>query len=571
LNAFAAVAVGIVGQQDETCNNIPQQSIISNMASNTSSPSKMKSNKNTSLCLTGTPSSQQRPSKTTRPNGSTPVNTKSDNTSSIQLQSILDNGAAIINEDNEVSILPPLPPNLRTSTDGEPLFAKVQDDTQPNARLSGGGSGPLSTPQAFFVTSLTESMKNRFGPNFKYKSAFVIKNGPAAGYKADFSEEESICVKERIKGGTLWIDLVKRFENRDSQTRGFHGTKMCGVEELIRYKCKTACCKCELIVARAAGGIIAYEKVDLTTNEAYVHTGHDLPPDEQKKHRNKHGGSETGSKSKYDGYSLTPEQKEYINQQCAVLMHKGDYHAIIRSMIISPSVNVLTTQLTDRDMFSKRIRYYVEYLKKMGHASLADRAMTGNDIQRILDHLKWAQNTTSSCTNDIPFLQSTDFECVQNRIRISDHDYHGSGGEFSFICFEFIDAQLRAKRAVERFGDAGVQGEMDFFHVPGVDADWQVGHIGFSDHNHRYHILCMIICHSENSTNAGLLVQRAVELITTIEGGKLTCILVDGGTALNKAIGDDNAQNQLLRGWMIRKRRCFAHIIRMVSHGRTNC
>jgi hypothetical protein len=117
----------------------------------------------------------------------------------------------------------------------------VQDDAQLNARLSSGGSGPLSTSQACFVTSLTENMKNRFVPNFKYKSAFVIKNSPAAGYKADFSEEESICVKERIKGGTLWIDLVKRFKNRDSQTKGFHGTKMSGVEELIRYKCKTAC------------------------------------------------------------------------------------------------------------------------------------------------------------------------------------------------------------------------------------------------------------------------------------------------------------------------------------------
>ena len=108
---------------------------------------------------------------------------------------------------------------------------------------------------------------------------------------------------------------------------------------------------------------------------------------------------------------------------------------------------------------------------------------------------------------------------------------------------------------------------MDFFHVPGVDADWQVGHIGFSDHVHRYHILCMIICHSENSTTAGMLVKRAVDLIT-MKGGRLSCLLVDGGTALNKAIGDENAQNQLLRGWSIQKRRCFAHIIRMVSHGR---
>ena len=46
---------------------------------------------------------------------------------------------------------------------------------------------------------------------------------------------------------------------------------------------------------------------------------------------------------------------------------------------------------------------------------------------------------------------------------------------------------------------------------------------------------------------------------------KMTCLLVDGGTALNKAIGDENAQNALLKQYCIQKRRCFAHIIRMVS------
>jgi hypothetical protein len=45
----------------------------------------------------------------------------------------------------------------------------------------------------------------------------------------------------------------------------------------------------------------------------------------------------------------------------------------------------------------------------------------------------------------------------------------------------------------------------------------------------------------------------------------MTCVLVDGGTALNKAIGDENMQNELLKQYSLQKRRCFAHIIRMVS------
>ena len=594
LTAFAAVAVGGVegkrGEEDETCNydtttttsssgssssttiTTTTSTILQSNNKNTatikySSPSKVKTTiKNPSLCLTGTPSSEQRPSKAIRPNCSTPVKSKSANTST----NMINNGGGtttttIINETDEVSSLPLLPPNLKNSTCGEPLFAQMHNHAKISAIVSSTTVSTTEASASTYVTSITDEMKHRFSPNFKYKSAFAIKNGPAAGYKAKFSEEESICVKERIKGGILWKDLVSRFEDhRDSVTKGFNGPKMCGVEELIRYKCRTASCNCELIVARATGGIIVYEKMDLTTNEPYEHRGHDLPPDEQKGHR---GTNVESRKSKYDGCSLTQEQKEYINQHCSLLMQKGDYHGILRSMTLSPSVTVLETQKSDQEMFSNRIQYYVKYLKRTGYGSLANRAMTGDEIQRILDCLKHVENTTIGRNNDLPFLQSTDFACMQERIRISDHDYQASGGVFSFISFEFVDAGDRAEKAVQRFGSAGVQGEMDFFHVPGVDADWQVGHIGFSDHVHRYHILCMIICHSENSTTAGMLVKRAVDLIT-MKGGRLSCLLVDGGTALNKAIGDENAQNQLLRGWSIQKRRCFAHIIRMVSHGR---
>ncbi len=108
-----------------------------------------------------------------------------------------------------------------------------------------------------------------------------------------------------------------------------------------------------------------------------------------------------------------------------------------------------------------------------------------------------------------------------------------------------------------------MQAVMDFFHVPGVDVDWQVGHIGFSDSNHWYFILGMIICHSESAYSAGLLLKRAISIISQ-NGGKMATVLVDGGTALNKAIGNENAQNELLQQFAIEKRRCFAHIIRMV-------
>jgi len=171
--------------------------------------------------------------------------------------------------------------------------------------------------------------------------------------------------------------------------------------------------------------------------------------------------------------------------------------------------------------------------------------MKGNQIQGILDHLKQTERLNIPDDHTIPFTKTNHFNYLWRNILVSDHDYMASGGSFNYICVEYIDSLARAKKAVNMFGHDGVQGEMDFFHVPGVGADWQVGHIGFSDHNHHYFILCMIICHSENAILARLLINRAVRLINE-SGGRLACILVDGGTALNKAIGDENAQNELL-------------------------
>jgi hypothetical protein len=190
--------------------------------------------------------------------------------------------------------------------------------------------------------------------------------------------------------------------------------------------------------------------------------------------------------------------------------------------------------------------------------------MTGTQIEAILNCLRETNRNNRPLDYSMPFMQTTDFNALWKNIRVTDHNYTASGGVFDYICVEYVDASARSKMAVNTFGDAGVQGEMDFFHVPGVGADWQVGHIGFSDLKHRYYILGMILCRSENSHSARLLIKQVLNLIHE-HGGKMTCLLVDGGTALNKAIGDENSQNALMKQYSIQKRRCFAHIIRMVG------
>jgi hypothetical protein len=250
----------------------------------------------------------------------------------------------------------------------------------------------------------------------------------------------------------------------------------------------------------------------------------------------------------------------------AVLAYRKDWFALARAIIMDPFVCVHPCQASSEITFSKRIKYFVQRENKKGHglSSAGDKMMTGAQIERILNFLQETNRNNLPLDHSIPFVQTTDFNSVWKNIRVTDHNYTASGGVFEYICVEYVDASARAKMAVNTFGDAGVQGEMDFFHVPGVGADWQVGHIGFSDLKHRYYILGMIICRSENSKSAGKLIKQVLRLIHG-HGGKMTCLLVDGGTALNKAIGDENAQNALLRQYSILKRRCFAHIIRMVG------
>ena len=67
--------------------------------------------------------------------------------------------------------------------------------------------------------------------------------------------------------------------------------------------------------------------------------------------------------------------------------------------------------------------------------------------------------------------------------------------------------------------------------------EWQVGHEGISDRNHKYFLLCFIIAKSENHEAAGKLIDRGCELV------QMDKILVDGGKALDKAIGIKDSTN----------------------------
>ena len=64
-----------------------------------------------------------------------------------------------------------------------------------------------------------------------------------------------------------------------------------------------------------------------------------------------------------------------------------------------------------------------------------------------------------------------------------------------------------------------------------------VTRVGISDRNHKYFLLCFIIAKSENHKAAGKLIDRGCELV------EMDRILVDGGEALDKAIGIKDSAN----------------------------
>ena len=525
----------------------------SNFASTTMISSPPKNQKKPSGCLTGTPSSAQRPFKMRQ--SSTLDNVRHPEfCDAPQVKTTASTEASALELGRMFSeMLGDWPPLL----DYHPLNHDNGSNSAGSIPPPAAHALPVTQTAEAFHMSITDEVKHARFKGFQFKIAVPVKNGAVPGYKYEFTVEEKMA-REQIMKDSVWgiqnnrskadvIDTDTGKTQKREITRGING-KMLGVEEVTRYYCKAPDCKCMMVIARILGGLLAYEKIDKEKNVPYQHTGHDIVKESLKT----------------DQHSLTVAQKVYITTVGAMLLQKNGWIMMADAMISDPFVFVRDCQSQEIQTFADRIHFYVARERKKGYMQFVDKTMSGTQIQGIFNHLQSTNRAILPNDSSIPFLKSRDFGSLWNNIRVTDHNYEASGGVFDYICMEYTDASARAQMAIDAFGKDGVQGEMDFFHVPGVGADWQVGHIGFSDMKHRYFILGMIICRSENSRSAGLLLKQAINLIHN-HGGKMACVLVDGGTALNKAIGDENMQNELLRQHSLQKRRCFAHIIRMVS------
>lgn len=423
---------------------------------------------------------------------------------------------------------------------------------------------------------ITEAAKNRFSPKYEFTGSVPIplSAGTPAGFKSPPTPMEEDAIMS-LQGTYAWNTYRTKHaqKSRTEMVRGFDGPSNKGVEHLFDFVCPCRKCYVEMKIARVNGHILSYEKVDEKTGRPFQHSDHNVTNEEQKQMRrkNKVGGKATipSAKSKRDDLSLTPAQHNFIREFGMGLVSEGSWKAIAEAMKASPKCSLTQAQENDIDGLAQRIKWYVARQRAKGDrffvSQWGKQVMTGNQCKDILDalmtHPSERGETPPPHLRDIPFTHSSVFQDVWQKMVVVDHDYHGSGSTFTYILLEYVDADARAQRAVEMFLDNCCQIEMDFFLGLHPNNRWQVGQAGYSDLNHRYWITGVVIVLSENHQAASILLKHTLSLLQKA-GGAGNRVLVDGGTALAKAVKNENELRQLLEDFVLVLRRCLAHCLR---------
>jgi len=425
VDAFAAIGVAATVDDEEQLKQPPPSNLPCPFS---------KIQKKPSSCMTGTPSSAQRPTKFRQS-----TSTQTPPTTVCQLSSTQTEIAPI----DEFNLL--LPPTISSQfnqdrASQQMFLCQYTENSSINIQLD------ARSDDIVFHQSFTAEVKNRFN-GFKFMIGIPVKNGAVPGFKKGYTVEELVA-KERIMKDGLWATKNNRckhstdveevddgakhgcndtslltenacektdnkIELKERATRGFYGKKIHGVEEIARYSCKAKRCKCQLLIARIAGGLLAYERIDVDTFEPYEHTGHDTLDSLSKK---------------LDCYSLTHCQQVYVLNDGAVLANQKDWLALARTMIMDPFVRVTHSQASSESTFSQRIKYFVQREKKKGRglAAAAEKMMTGTQIEAILNCLQETNRNNRPLDHSMPFMQTMDFNALWKNIRVTDHNYKWS-------------------------------------------------------------------------------------------------------------------------------------------------
>ena len=379
--------------------------------------------------------------------------------------------------------------------------------------------------------------------DFVLQECRAVFGGQHTGYLKDFNGPEREALYHPTKGmvakdiptSRVQYQNPVRDDPNKQVTRNF-GDPLFNCENKRTVSCTQKGCNCMGQIWRiqvgTTTGLLYYKKFNPNTNKPFEHVNHN---------------ASTGS----NPLALTTQQKEYIISWAQrKAPNINETRRIVRAMIQSDDIRTTPEQEDDVEAFVIKVKDYVNNSKRSNsdHKSLTFQQQTVDDkttsveLQQLLDHLM-TNNDERKCEYNLDgigrYLLTDDGDLVQKLIRIHEHDHDGK--TWSHITFEYMHANDLATKAVQMWDDGKLMFEMDFFMSVCKGNQWQVGHIGLSDRDHKYWILCVIIAKSENHESAGLLLKRATELMNKA-GGDGRGVLVDGGKALDKAVGRENEE-----------------------------
>jgi hypothetical protein len=298
-----------------------------------------------------------------------------------------------------------------------------------------------------------------------------VRDSPPLGECAPYSADEKRQVMG--KNGILFNYFPLYSKDKTDVKSNAKKPRKSVVEFLVRYACKgrhtnkKSGCQCMLYIARKAGAILAFVKVD-ERGEPVRHSDHDFFPIERTKRIQ--SDVEAGKRAKFDELSLSCAQKEFVLNHLIGSNSSGNWHIIAEDMIAAKSSrNLRLTQAQENDpsKFANRIRLFWRNELKDCCAYLTDsKDMTAEDMKMAIEMLSMDDPSEAVYDGTNEFLKSDKFKTILRVIKVVGTDYgqNGNGyGDFTFLHFEYRDASKIAALAVKMFPDGVVQVETDFF------------------------------------------------------------------------------------------------------------
>lgn len=493
-------------------------------------------------------------------------------------------------------------PHMQPDTDHNMAAGIAQDTATPHTRFTVSATTPrttrVSSDHASRVAQLQQhspripNIAEDLTPaqrDFKVKNyqlntyhSKIVYDTPSHGNQLPYSHGENMVL---FGTNGILMKCVPIYKNgrhspkpKKSNSKSIHPVQM-----IRQYECKARCCDYAIMIGRVEGKLLVYERTD-NMGCVIQHSNHDVFPIET-------------STTHDDDLSLSVQQKEYcLNVSKQDSGKVGRFENMAQEMIDDPNIRVSPAQSSQRKKFASRVRKYLEGCKSpfLTGDELCGHVMTEQEMKDVLNVLMGNERPLNT-----HFMTSANFQLMKNNIRVLGTDYGQSdaGGMsgFGFVHFEYKNAPEIAEKAVAMNGDGVVQLSIDYVKGFHPTDKFQLGQIGTDDYDHTFYPMGMIIARSENGASAARLISRAVSLVVCA-GGSVRLILQDGSVALNSAIdmvdeelGRDeeslgcgewkdiliNCQNdqvdvdgnlvEVIR--QLRRRRCFAHVIRGPGRG----